>query len=166
MKSSFFLSILTGLTSAATVEPINSILNSLTTVPTGVLQLGSDGVIRSYGPDLKTVLDFAPLDPAQISELVTMARSNSIIADRIPDFKGVNGHDVPIKELAEPPAAITDALVAAANLDYPLDSTPVVNPLVEKRNDCGNVLCKNISVCKNSGCVFCFFFVPGIGACV
>ncbi|KAK3984222.1 hypothetical protein QBC44DRAFT_385923 [Cladorrhinum sp. PSN332] len=174
MKSSVLLTVLTGLArissaTAATTDsvpnlPVTSLLTNLTTSAAGVLQLGLDGVLRSYAPDLKTIIDFAPLDPTQISELVSQARTNTHLTNLIPDFTGVNGHDVPIKQLAEPPKAITDAVLAAAELDVS-KAVSVVNPLVEKR-DCGNVICRNNGVCRTNSCVWCILFMPGIGACI
>ena len=56
----------------------------------GVVALGADGVVRSFGPNL-TVISYAKLHDHQIQKLVKNLGQNDEL-DKL--LKGVNGHDV------------------------------------------------------------------------
>jgi hypothetical protein len=127
----------------------------------GFLQLDVDGVLRAYSAEGTMVLDAAPLSPSQIEELAARGRAIPKIEALMPSYIGIDGHNVPESELLNPPAEVA-AAISARGL---ADSTSAASPLTQ-RNDCGNVICAGDGVCYSNGCVFCVFFVAGIGACV
>ncbi|KAK1753650.1 hypothetical protein QBC47DRAFT_386863 [Echria macrotheca] len=125
------------------------------------LVLGADGVLRLYAPDGATVVDAAPLDPDQIEEVAGRGRAIPEVRAVMPDFSGVDGRRVSQEQLFDQ----APGFAAAMSERGPDSLTTAVSPLT-RRQDCGNVICRTIATCKSNGCVFCFFFVPGIGACV
>ncbi|KAJ2997597.1 hypothetical protein NUW58_g607 [Xylaria curta] len=127
----------------------------------GFLQLGVDGVLRAYSAGGGAILDAAPLSPLQIEELAARGRAIPKINAVMPDYTGVDGRNVPEAELLNPPPEVAAAVVARGLADL----TSAASPLT-RRQDCGNIICTGDGVCTSNGCVFCIFFVPGIGACV
>jgi hypothetical protein len=107
------------------------------------------------------ILDAAPLNSFQIEELAARGRAIPKIKAVMPDYTGIDGHNVPEAELLNPQPEVAAAVAARGVADL----TSAASPLT-RRQDCGNVICTGDSICRSNGCVFCIFFVAGIGACV
>jgi hypothetical protein len=131
----------------------------------GHVQLGLDGVVRSYSGN-GTVVDYRQLDPDQVVKYSASLRKRDSILPR-------DGREVTdIAQLLAPWEERDIATAAELAAREPANNAAQVDSLRERGGDdfyCDFIECTNNDICFNSQadntCAVCVHYVKGVGYC-
>ncbi|PWY86700.1 hypothetical protein BO70DRAFT_394718 [Aspergillus heteromorphus CBS 117.55] len=170
------LSILSVLFAATSANParttnqqdISSIINTLPQDPNGIIQLGTDGVLRSLDSE-NQVMAYFPLDGQQISDFNTNFFPASQQASLTQTYQGVDGRSVtdnnqiynpsqdtlPVMQASASASASAMAMSMSMSMGQNAQATGLAGGRVPVPDTCANVGCTSHNTCYQTGCSSC-----------